>query len=75
MRIKNRLAKLEKQMRRSFCCPQCRYSIRQPCIYEEYPDGTRRLVEGTPPAACPACGKVPSGKGVSEVVVVRPVGT
>jgi hypothetical protein len=73
MSIKNRLAKLEKIIGRAHSCPQCHDSpIRQICTYEEEPDGTRRLVQGTPPAPCSACGRMPSGVGVSEIIVVRP---
>jgi hypothetical protein len=54
MSMKNRLAKLEKIIGRAASCPQCHgAAIRPICIYEEEPDGTQRLVQGTPPAPCP----------------------
>ena len=73
MSMKNRLAKLEKIIGRATSCPQCHgAAIRPICIYEEEPDGTQRLVHGTPPAPCPACGRMPSGVGVSEIIFARP---
>src|SRR5437762_7330703 len=73
MNMKNRLAKLEKIIGRGSTCPQCHGSpIRQICIYEEEPDGTQHLVLGTPPAPCPACGRMSSGVGISEIIAVRP---
>jgi len=73
MSMKNRLAKLEKIIGRRSSCPQCHDSpIRQICIYEEEPDGTQRLVHGTPPAPCSACGRMPSAVGVSDIIAVRP---
>ena len=73
MSIKNRLAKLEKTLG-TFSCPRCRDSdLRQVCTYEEEPDGTRRLVSGTPPAPCPQCGRIPSGDGhITEIIVALP---
>jgi hypothetical protein len=73
MSMKNRLAKLEKIIGRCSSCPQCHGSpVRQICIYEEEPDGTQRLVQGTAPAPCSACGLIPSGVGVSEIIFARP---
>ena len=73
MSMKNRLAKLEKIIGRGASCPQCHgAAIRPICIYEEEPDGTQRLVQGTPPVPCSACGRMPSGVGVSEIIFARP---
>jgi len=73
MSMKKRLAKLERIMGSAFSCPQCQDSlIRQICTYEEEPDGTRRLIGGTPPAPCPVCGRIPSGDGISEIIIVLP---
>jgi hypothetical protein len=73
MSMKNRLAKLEKIIGRRSSCPQCHDSpIRQICIYEGVPDGTQRLVQGTPPVPCSACGLMPSGVGISEIIFARP---
>jgi hypothetical protein len=73
MSMKRRLAKLEKTFGGGPACLICRDSeIRPICIYEEEPDGSRRLVAGTPPAPCPACGKIPSGDGIWEVIAALP---
>ena len=73
MSMKRRLTKLERIIGGRPACPVCRDSaIRQICTYEEEPDGSRRLVAGTPPAPCPACGKIPSGNGIWEVIAVLP---
>ena len=72
MSLKSRLAKLEKILGRPAACPQCHDSpVQQICIYEEEPDGSLRLVEGTPPAPCPACGRMPSADGISKIVIAR----
>jgi hypothetical protein len=67
------LAKLEKIIGPGSSCPQCNDSpIRQICIYEEEPDGTQRLVQGTAPAPCPACCRMPSAVGISDIIAVGP---
>jgi hypothetical protein len=72
MNLKYRLTKLEKIMGRRVLCPQCGDARHPVCFYEESPDGTRRLVSGTPPAPCPACGRIASGHSIFEIVAVRP---
>jgi hypothetical protein len=70
MRLRNRLAKLEKQSGGPCQCPHCQDSpIEQICLYELQADGTERLTEGTPPAPCPVCGKVP---GIVKLIVIPP---
>ena len=73
MSLKSRLVRLEKTLGRGSACPQCHGSlIQEICFYEEEPDRTLRLLNGTPPTPCPACGRMPSSNGFSAIVAVRP---
>jgi hypothetical protein len=73
MSLKSRLDRLEKMLGRGSTCPQCHGSpIQEICLYEEEPDGTLRLVSGTPPTPCAACGRMPSSHGISAIIAARP---
>jgi hypothetical protein len=73
MSLKNRLAKLEKVLGRRAPCPQCHDSpVQQICMYDEQPDGTLRLVSGTPPTPCPACGRMPSLDDIWAIITKLP---
>jgi hypothetical protein len=73
MALKSRLAKLEKIIGCRYFCAQCHDApIHQICMYDEWPDGTRQLVSGTPPTPCPNCGRIAADGCISQIVVVQP---
>ena len=73
MRLQRRLVELEKILGQPESCPLCHDRLLQSiCIYEQDPDGTRRLVGGTPTPPCPHCGRTPYADGISEMIVMVP---